>query len=250
MVTEDYKKFVRLYVPKAELAQGKKSFLSDAQAHYLRNVMRKIAGDRLRVFNGRDGEWLATLSELNKKHALIAVDHQLYEQKNSPDIWVLASPVKKEAFDLMIEKSCELGAARFFPMICDHTVVHKLNQERLQAIAIEAAEQSERLDVMTVEPLTDIKNFLSSHDCKRNIIFCIERSEAPFLAKVVPQLTAKPLSILIGPEGGFSAQEIAFIKTTKCVYPVSLGGSILRTETALIAALACVQLLTVANERD
>ena len=164
MKAEDYKRLVRLYVPEAAFIQGKNLSLSEGQAHYLRNVMRKSAGDALRVFNGQDGDWLATVAEINKKKALVKLDHQLLEQKQSPYVWVLASPVKKEAFDLMIEKSCELGAAKFIPVTCEHTVVHKINQERLQAIAIEAAEQSERLDVMTVEPLSDLKKCLNSFD--------------------------------------------------------------------------------------
>ena len=101
-------------------------------------------------------------SELNKKSALLELDHKLLEQRESSDIWILASPVKKEAFDLMIEKSCELGAAKFMPVICEHTVVRRINQERLQAISIEAAEQSERLDVMAVDPLMDLKKALVS----------------------------------------------------------------------------------------
>ncbi len=205
--------------------------------------MRKSAGDALRVFNGQDGDWLATVAEINKKKALVKLDHQLLEQKQSPYVWVLASPVKKEAFDLMIEKSCELGAAKFIPVTCEHTVVHKINQERLQAIAIEAAEQSERLDVMTVEPLSDLKKCLNSFDYKRNIIFCIERAAAVSLAGAAKKLAQKPLAILIGPEGGFSSQEVDFISNFKNVTPVSLGPRILKTETALIAALAGVQLL-------
>ena len=206
--------------------------------------MRKTVGDTLRVFNGRDGEWLATIDELNKKNALIALTHQLLEQKQGADIWVLASPVKKEAFDLMIEKACELGAAKFIPVICDHTVVHKINQERLQAIALEAAEQSERLDVMTVESLQGLKNILNSKDCHRDLIFCIERTGAASLAVVARKLAGKPLAILIGPEGGFSAQEIDFINNFAHAHPVSLGPRILKAETALIAALSCVQLLS------
>lgn len=243
MLPEDYKKLVRLYIPEPELAKGKKCLLSDGQAHYLRHVMRKVPGDRLRVFNGRDGEWLATVNELNKKNVLIEINEKLHEQQRNSDVWVFASPVKKEAFDLMVEKACELGAARFFPVICDHTVVHKVNHDRLQAIAIEAAEQSERLDVMSIESISSIKNALLSIDSQRNLIFCIERSMAPPLPDVVRQLTGKSLGILIGPEGGFSSQEIDCIETIDGVYSVSLGVRILRAETALISALACVQLL-------
>ena len=238
-----YKRLVRLYIPDVDFIRGEKFGISEGQAHYLRNVMRKLPGVALRVFNGRDGEWLATIVELNKKSAFLELDNKLLEQRESPDIWILASPVKKEAFDLMIQKACELGAAKFMPVICEHTVVRRINQERLQAIAIEAAEQSERFDVMTVEPLTDLKKTLDSVCCERNIIFCIERMEAAFFSETVQKLADKPLAILIGPEGGFSSQEIDFIRELKHVNAVTLGSNILKSETALIAALSGVKLL-------
>jgi 16S rRNA (uracil1498-N3)-methyltransferase len=244
LAAENYKRLVRLYLPEPEFSSGKKIYLSEGQAHYLRIVMRKAAGDELRVFNGHDGEWLATIEELNKKNVLIKLDRQLLEQQKSSDIWVLASPVKKEALDLMVEKACELGAAKFIPVICDHTVVHKINQERLQMIAVEAAEQSERLDVMTIESLQELKKYLSSEGCNRDLIFCIERTGAASLAEVARKLAGKPLAILIGPEGGFSYQEIDSISHFKHAHPVSLGPRVLKTETALIAALSGVQILS------
>jgi len=204
--------------------------------------MRKTAGEALRVFNGQDGEWLAALDELNKNKAFIKLDRKLLEQKASSDIWVLASPVKKEAFDLMVEKSCELGAAKFIPVTCERTVVHKINQERLQAIAIEAAEQSERLDVMVVESLGNLRKIFNFDGCDRDLIFCVERSGAASLVDTAKKLADKPLAILIGPEGGFSSQEIDLINNFKKTHPVSLGQRILKSETALIAALSCIQL--------
>lgn len=240
----DYKNLVRLFVPDADYIAGELCALSEGQAHYLRNVMRQSAGDALRVFNGRDGDWLATLSEVKKNKALIKLDHLISEQKPSPDIRVVASPVKKDAFDLMIEKSCELGAAKFIPVVCAHTVVHKINQSRLEAIAIEAAEQCERSDVMAVQPLVDLKKYFESIDSDRNIIFCIERKEAPLLVDVLRPRPKKPLDILIGPEGGFTEEEINSIMGIKNVHAASLGPRILRAETALIAALSVAQLFS------
>jgi 16S rRNA (uracil1498-N3)-methyltransferase len=202
--------------------------------------MRKDKGDELRIFNGKDGEWLAKIEELNKKNGIIKITKKLLDQKSSPDIWVLASPVKKEAFDLMIEKACELGAKTFIPVICEHTVVHKLNQERLQAVAVEAAEQSERLDVMTVQPITDLRKYLRSYTYDRKLMFCIERVTVPSLVETALRIAKKPLAVLIGPEGGFSPQELDFISTFDYVLPVSLGTRVLKSETALIAALAVI----------
>ncbi len=206
--------------------------------------MRKSEGDHLRVFNGRDGDWLAELVEINKNNAIIKLNNLISEQKKSPDIRIIASPVKKDAFDLMVEKACELGAAEFVPVICAHTVVHKVNQARLEAIAIEAAEQCERSDVMTVAPLVDLKKYLESVGSDRNIIFCIERKEAPSLVDVLHPLAKKPLDILIGPEGGFPAEEVNLIMGIKNIHTASLGPRILRAETALIAALSVAQLFS------
>ena len=242
MEAEKYKNLLRLYLPGEDLAPGKLCPLSEGQVHYLRNVMRKSAGERLRVFNGRDGEWLCTLVELNKNKALVKADDKLLEQSGSPDVWVIAAPVKKEAFDLMVEKASELGAARFVPVLTERTVVRKINQERLQAIAIEAAEQSERLDVMEVTPLADLKKYLDSFVNGRNLIFCLERAEAESIDVVARKLQQKPRALLIGPEGGFSEHEISFLRK-KATYTVSLGPRILRAETALLAALAVLQLV-------
>jgi 16S rRNA (uracil1498-N3)-methyltransferase len=248
LAMEYYTNLVRLYVPEPSFVLRETYALSERQVHYLRNVMRKSAGDKLRVFNGRDGDWLATLEEISKNKAIVRLDSLILEQKQSPDIWVLASPVKKESFDLMVEKACELGASKFIPVVCERTVVHKINQERLQAIAIEAAEQSERCDVMEVAPLDNLKKSLNSIDYGRNLIFCIERLEAPSLAETMAKLAKKPQALLIGPEGGFTEAETHYITGLEYVHSVSLGSRILRAETALITTLSGMQLLTGAGK--
>jgi len=222
---------LRLYVPDA--LSGGTLTLSDDQAHYLRNVMRRAEGDEIALFNGADGEWLGKIETLSKKAAIVRLEKRLRDQAPRRDVRVYASVVKKEAFELMVEKACELGASSFTPLICDRTVVHRVNAERLQAIAVEAAEQSERLDVMTVEPLAKLKDVL---DGSIDVIFCQERSGAPTLLAAAQKLKGKPIAVLIGPEGGFTPEEIEFIGKTS--HPVSLGPQVLRAETALIAALA------------
>lgn len=214
--------------------------LSEGQQHYLRNVMRCQTGDRLRVFNGHDGEWVAEIKEISKKNILVSPVNKIREQKPSPDIWVLASPVKKEAFDFMIEKASELGASRFIPVVCERTVVHRVNTERAASIATEAAEQCERLDVMAVDDLTPLKDFLKSWDKNRKLIFCIERKEAPAVVKALEKIPAGPLAVLVGPEGGFSGEETSYISALDFVIPVSLGPRVLRAETAVVAVLACI----------
>ncbi len=241
MPQEEYKRLVRLFLEGQTLSSGESISLSDTQAHYLRNVMRRSAGDRLRVFNGAEGEYLAEIKELNKKSGIINIVHQISQQKASPDIWILASPVKKEAFDLMIEKASELGPSKFIPVICDNTVVHRMNMGRAHAIAVEAAEQSERLDVLKIEDLLGLKDILKSWDKNRKLIFCFERGGAPVITEATKGLKGQSLAILIGPEGGFSPDEAKLLTGLDFVIPVSLGPRILRAETAMIAAISCVQ---------
>ncbi len=246
MTVADHRSLLRLYVSRDNISRGENHALSEGQLHYLRNVMRAKPGDRLRTFNGRNGEWLAEVTELSKKKAIVSFLEKIREQSPATDTWVLASPVKKEAFDMMVEKSVELGAARFQPVICDHTVVHRVNEDRLSALATEAAEQCERLDLMQVMPAENLKQVLNTWPSGRKLIFCVERESAPPLASALRPLAGQSLALLVGPEGGFSAAEVDFISKLPFVQPVSLGPRILKSETALIAALACVQMIGIA----
>lgn len=237
----EHKNLVRLYLAQNSFSAGARCELSDPQAHYLRNVMRLSPGASLRVFNGRDGEWIATVGELGRKKAFLSLAEKIKEQQTSPAIRILASPVKREAYEWMVEKAAELGAAVFQPVICARTVVHRINTERLQAISIEASEQCERLDIMTVEPPVDLRQLLQSWDAEDKLVFCRERGEAKPLMRLLPDLKP-PLSLLVGPEGGFTDEEAEMISGQPFAESVSLGSSILRAETALVSALACVRM--------
>lgn len=236
---EQYKRAPRLYVAEGAFASGAEVALAEGQRHYLTAVMRLPEGGVVRVFNGRDGEWLAELAG-KKKTTRLLLREKIFEQVDAADIWAIASPVKKDAFELMIEKATELGASRFVPVLCDHTAVRRMNAARAEAIAIEAAEQCERFDVPSVAPLTALREVLEGWDPARKILFCLERSAAPPLSAAVSE---EPLAVLVGPEGGFSAVEIDYIKALPFVVPVSLGAGILRAETALIAALSCLRVM-------
>ncbi len=245
MTRDAHKTLSRLYVPVENLSGGEEIELSEGQHHYLRNVMRANEGTQLRVFNGRNGEWLASIKELSKKKAIISLFEKIGEQTASEDIWMLASPIKKEAFDFMVEKSAELGATQFFPIICARTVISRINRDRLQATANDAAEQCERLDIMQVSDLGDLEVLFETWAPSRKLIFCLERGEAPPLAVTLQKLPPDtPLAILIGPEGGFTEAEIAFIRQQPFALPVSLGSRILKAETAAVAALAVAQAWT------
>lgn len=237
-----HSRLLRLFVPQAPPEAGGLCELSDRQAHYLRNVMRAETGQPLRVFDGTSGEWLAEIKELSKKKALVSFVEKIREQTNSPDIHVLASPVKKEAFDFMIEKSSELGVKAFQPVICNRTIIQRVNEDRLQAQAVEAAEQCERLDVMRILPIKPLKDVLESMSLDKKLIFCIERAQAPMiLQRLQGGEIRPPLAVLIGPEGGFSPEEVEMVSALQQAVPVSLGPRILRAETALVSALTCVQ---------
>lgn len=237
-----HSRLLRLFVPQAPPEAGGLCELSDRQAHYLRNVMRAETGQPLRVFDGTSGEWLAEIKELSKKKALVSFVEKIREQTNSPDIHVLASPVKKEAFDFMIEKSSELGVKAFQPVICNRTIVQRVNEDRLQAQAVEAAEQCERLDVMRILSIKTLKDVLKSIPLDKKLIFCIERAQAPMiLQRLQGGEIRPPLAVLIGPEGGFSPEEVEMVSALQQTVPVSLGPRILRAETALVSALTCVQ---------
>ncbi|MBW7909976.1 MAG: 16S rRNA (uracil(1498)-N(3))-methyltransferase [Alphaproteobacteria bacterium] len=237
-----HSRLLRLFVPQEPPEAGGVCALSDRQAHYLRNVMRAEVGQNLRVFDGTSGEWLAQIKELNKKNALVSFVEKIREQVNSPDIYVLASPVKKEAFDFMIEKASELGAKAFQPIICNRTVIQRINEDRLQTQAVEAAEQCERLDVMRILPIKPLKDVLESLPLDKKLIFCIERAQAPMIIQRLQGGDIRPpLAVLIGPEGGFSPEEAERVSALPQALPVSLGPRILRAETALVSALTCVQ---------
>lgn len=223
------------------LAVGGDVVLAEAQAHHLRQVLRLEDGAALRLFNPRDGEFAGYLRYQGKRGASATLDHILRETVALPDIWLVASPLKKDALDVMVEKASELGAARFVPVIADHTAVHRLNGERLLAQAIDAAEQCERLDVMDIAPLRTLSETLRDWPASRVLYVALERSAAlPLLQALrdIPPERDAPLALLVGPEGGFSEAEREHILALPFVQPVSLGATILRAETAALAGLA------------
>lgn len=233
------KNLPRLYVGGTGLAGHAAITVSEDQSHYLRNVMRKGTGDQVRLFNGLDGEWVAEISAAGKKSCTLTPLRQLRPQAASPDIVAVVSLVRKDTLELMIEKASELGAARFIPVISDHSSARQMNATRAQMIAIESAEQCERLDIMQIDVPRTLSQVIKEWDRARPLIFCSERSDAPLLTNVD---IAKNAAVLIGPEGGFSDAEKENLAATVGVQPVSLGTRILRAETALILALGVLQL--------
>jgi 16S rRNA (uracil1498-N3)-methyltransferase len=229
----------------ADLASGVEAPLSEAQAHYLRHVMRRESGAPLLLFNGRDGEWRATLGLRGKKAAVAAVEERTREQMAEPDLWLCFAPIKRARIDYIAEKATELGVAVLQPVLTQHTAVDRVNVERLRANAIEAAEQTERLTVPEVRAPVDLMKLLGDWPVGRRLLMCDETGHGPPTGGVLGALDegarAAPWAIVIGPEGGFAAGEIAALRRIKDVTAVGLGPRILRADTAALAALACWQ---------
>lgn len=213
--------------------------LDDAQAHHLRNVLRTADGEQVRAFNAADGEWLAVVRHDGKRGVRLEIVARLRDAVALPDIWLVASPLKKDALDMMIEKASELGASRFVPVIADHTAVHRLNTERAVAQAVDAAEQCERFDVMAIDDLQPLSRLLDQWQQGRTLYVALERSAAkPFLKVLRDEAPAAQMAVLVGPEGGFSHAEREHLLALPFVTPVSLGDTILRAETAAVTALS------------
>lgn len=228
---------IRLYVDQP-LAPGQAVRLSPDQAHYLTGVMRLSAGAAILLFNGRDGEWRATLADAGKRNAIAVADVQTRPLHLPPDLWLLFAPIKKARTDFIVEKAVELGAARILPVQTRHTNSDRIRQDRLQAHAIEAAEQCGATCVPEVADLIALDKLLAKWPEDRRLYWCDETALGQ-PATVTP--TTGPAAILIGPEGGFSADEAARLRTRPNVTPLSLGPRILRADTAAVAALTLWQ---------
>ncbi len=236
----------RLFV-EADLSPGAEVPMSEAQAHHLRHVMRRGEGAPLLLFNGRDGEWRATLALPGKKAAAAHIGEQTRPQQAEPDLWLCFAPIKRARIDLIAEKATELGASALQPMLTQHTAVERVNVERLQANAREAAEQTERLTVPIVRAPVELTKLLADWPKDRRLLMCDETGGGPPIAEVLSSLDdvarAAPWAILVGPEGGFAAGELAAIRRVEHVTAVGLGPRILRADTAALAALAVWQAL-------
>jgi len=227
------KSLPRLFL-RSNLSEGAIVELDGGQANYLGNVMRLGQGAEVLLFDGQSGEWLARIVEPGKKRMTLAVECKTREPETVPDVWLAFAPVKRTQTDWLVEKATELGAARLLPVMTQRTIAERVKLERLQAIAIEAAEQCGRTRLPEiVEPLP-IKHLLEHRNVARTLYFADESGGdwAP------DAFTPGPCLILTGPEGGFTDDERAAIRSAPNAVAVSLGPRILRAETAALAALA------------
>lgn len=231
---------IRIFVDIKDLKTGQVVELGKEQAHYLLSVMRLEDGAKISVFNGISGEFDCRLIINGKKTASLQIVDKTKDFKTVPDIWLLFAPLKKDNTDFVVEKSTELGVSAIFPVITEYTISDKVKTQRWKAQSIEAAEQSRRLDVPEIfEPLS-LKEVLSKWDKKRKLFFMDETGAGSSFFQKTNQMT-EPLAFLIGPEGGFSVQELETLRACPFAHAISLGPRILRAETAAIASLACWQ---------
>jgi 16S rRNA (uracil1498-N3)-methyltransferase len=227
---------IRLFVD-VPLHAGIEVALPPAQAHYLGTVMRRSRGELVRLFNGRDGEWQARLGALRRGVAEAVVEHRIRPQVAEPDIWLAFALLKRTATDFLVQKATELGAAALLPLTTERTGAERVKLERLAAIAIEAAEQSERLTVPALHPPQRLPALLAGWPAERRLVAAMERRAAPAVAPV----RGRPAGLLVGPEGGFTQVELDALGRCPFVVPASLGPRILRAETAAIVGLALLQ---------
>jgi 16S rRNA (uracil1498-N3)-methyltransferase len=232
------KSLPRLFV-RQPLAEGVAIELEPAQANYLGNVLRMGVGAELLLFDGGSGEWLGRISEAAKKRMTLAVDRRTRRPEDIPDVWLAFAPVKRAQTDWLVEKATELGAARLIPVMTQRTVAERVRLDRLESIAIEAAEQCGRTRLPEIGEPVSLKQLLDDRHASRTLYFADEGGGEP----AADAFQRGPALILTGPEGGFTEDERAAIRAAPDAVPVSLGPRILRAETAALAALTAYMAL-------
>jgi len=230
----------RIFV-KERLGPGAEVRLADETAHYVRDVMRLKEGAEILMFNGKDGEWLCMAEAVSKREFVVRATKQTRAQsaEKLAQTELIFSPLRHAHQDMLIQKATELGVSSLTPALMNHSAVKDFNAERADAIAREAAEQSERLSMPEISALMPLEKLIKNFDfSKRTLVYLDERQNAGARnPEEFRHLGASDMALLVGPEGGFSAAEFALLAGTKAI-PITLGRLILRAETAAIAALS------------
>jgi 16S rRNA (uracil1498-N3)-methyltransferase len=232
----------RLFV-EADLAAGLSVGLAAPQTHYLRTVLRLAPGDAVALFNGRDGEWLARIDALGRGSGSAVVAARRREQRAEGDLWLAFAPIKRARVDFLVEKATELGASELRPVWTRRTAVERVNLERLRLVAVEAAEQSERLTVPLLHAPVALDRLAAEWPTGRRLLLLDESGASPPVAEALAGAPAGLWAVLVGPEGGFAETELDALKKLPFVCPVGLGPRVLRADTAALAGLAVFQAL-------
>lgn len=233
----------RLFL-RARLSAGATIDLDRGQSNYLVNVLRMSPGGEILVFNGSDGEWRATLGQRDRRVWILTVGTQERPQTDPPDLYYLFAPLKQGRLDYMVQKAVEMGASLLTPVLTQFGQVGRVNTERMEANAIEAAEQCGLLTIPRIDepvPLFQLIESWPSLEPNRRIIFCDEGAGSEDPVKTLGELKESKFAVLIGPEGGFSPDERSRLRSRPFVTAIGLGPRIMRADTAAVAALALVQ---------
>lgn len=230
----------RLFV-EDDLAEGGGVMLDGPRAHYLRDVLRLGVGAEVLLFNGRDGEWRAKVTATAKRSLDLGIETQTRPQLPEPDLWLCFAPVKKARIDFIAEKATELGVSALVPVVTRRTNVERVNVERLRANAVEAAEQTERLTIPEVREPASLEQVLKAWPAARRLLIADETGGGKPILDALREAQPGAWAVMIGPEGGFTREELDRIAAVPGVLPVGLGPRILRADTAAIATLSCLQ---------
>lgn len=230
----------RLFVPD-DLAEGAEVEPGPQQSHYLLHVLRLAESAEVLLFNGRDGEWLATVTARTKKSLRLKVGSLQRPQPPLPDLVYCFAPLKQGRLDYLVQKAVEMGAGILQPVITQHTQVARAGTDRLAANVIEAAEQCGILAVPQLREAVKFERLLSGWDSGRRLIFCDEDAATDNPLPALRAITERKLALLVGPEGGFSDDERRTLRALPFVTAIPLGPRILRADTAAVAALAVIQ---------
>ena len=225
---------IRLFF-KESLSLNLVSKLDKSQSHYISKVMRIKENEIFSLFNS-SGEWEAKILNITKSIVEFEITNQIRQKENQKELWLAFSPIKSNYFNFMIQKATELGITKFVPIIFERTIVRKLNKERLEKVIIEATEQSNRINIPTLEDATNLEDFLKSSEM--NLIFTDLNSDNKKVD--LEKLTNKPVCIVVGPEGDFSENERGKILSFKDVQAIKINENILRSETAVISAISII----------
>ena len=240
------KPITRIFVDKS-ISSNLIIYLKNKQHHFVKNVMRIKVNDTINVFDGISGEWTSKVISINRENTVLRIDKNIKNMQSSTDLWLIFAPIKQHRMSIAIQKATEIGVSKIIPCRTEYTNIKNINANKLYENAIEASEQSERLDIPIIEKETDLKSLLKNLPKDRKLIYCDEKniSNNPIIETIIPlKNTVKKWSVLIGPEGGFTDSEHDMIIKNNNVISVSLGNTILRSDTAITVALFCISQIT------
>jgi len=232
----------RLYIQES-LIPKKEFFLNEEQTHYLKNVVKYTVGETISCFDNKSGEFLCEIIELNKKSTRLNVLEKIKDFSLCPDLWLLFAPLKKDKTDIVIEKATELGCRQIIPVITQYTNTTNIKTERYVAQSIEASEQCRRTDLPTISQPQNLLKLLADWDTSRTLFFMDETLNSEPFYNILQTKPNKKAAVLVGPEGGFSKDELSVLRKSSFACGATLGPRILRAETAAVAALSCWQMI-------